>query len=78
MLYPKWASGQIRDAVYKDAKSSWNFYCKQAYGDAMMPDPDQMESVKNSWLRLIPNINAHSNFYSTIGEQEAIWNHNRV
>lgn len=76
LLYPKWAAGQIRDAVYYDAKRSWNYYCKQAYGDAMMPDPDQMESIKNSWLRLVPNIDAHSSFYSSMGEQEIVWNNN--
>jgi len=78
LLYPQWAAGQVRDAVYYDAKRSWNYYCKQAYGDAMMPDPDQMESVKNSWLRLIPNINQHSEFYSTVGEQEIMYNHNQI
>lgn len=78
LLYPKWAAGQIRDAVYYDARRSWNYYCKQAYGDAMMPDPDQMESVKNSWLRLIPNLDQHGEFYSTVGERELVWNHNRT
>jgi len=75
-LYPKWVGGQVRDAVYFEARRSWNYYCKQAYGNAMMPDADQMESVKNSWLRLVPNINQHSEFFSTLGEQETVWNHN--
>lgn len=77
LMYPKWVGGQVRDAVYYEARRSWNYYCKQAYGNAMMPDADQMESVKNSWLRLVPNINGHNNFFATIGEQEIIWNHNR-
>jgi len=78
LMYPKWASGQIRDAVYFEVKRSWNYYCKQAYGNSMMPDADMMESVKNSWLRLVPNINAHKNFYSTIGEQEVIYNSHNI
>jgi hypothetical protein len=78
ILYPKWATGQVRDAVYYDARRSWNYYCKQAYGNAMMPDSDQMESIKNTWLRLVPSINAHKSFYSTIGEQEVIWNSNSI
>jgi hypothetical protein len=77
LLYPQWKMGQVRDAVYYDARRSWNFYCKQAYGDAMMPDADQMESVKNAWLRLVPSINEHSTFFSTLGEQEIVWNHNK-
>ena len=78
ILYPKWVGGQVRDAVYYDARRSWNYYCKQAYGDAMMPDSDQMESVKNSWLRLVPNINQHGEFFSTVGEAEIIYNHNKM
>lgn len=72
LMYPKWMSGQIRDAVYYDARRSWNYYCKQAYGNALMPDPDQMESIKNSWLRLVPDIDAHDTFFSTLGERELI------
>jgi len=78
LMYPEWKLGRTRDAVYYDARRSWNFYCKQAYGDAMMPDADQMESIKNSWLRLVPNINEHDSFFSTLGEQEIIWNHHKA
>ena len=77
LMYPEWKLGRVRDAVYYDARRSWNFYCKQAYGDAMMPDADQMESIKNSWIRLVPNINEHDTFFSTLGEKEVVWNHNR-
>jgi len=76
LMYPKWVAGQIRDAVYYDAKSSWNYYRKQAYGNAMMPNGDQLETIKNVWIRLIPEINADKSFYSTIGEQEFIYNKN--
>lgn len=78
ILYPKWASGQIRDAVYYDARRNWNYYSKQAYGDAMMPDPDQMESIKNTWIRLVPNLKQHQEFYSTMGEEELLYNHNKI
>lgn len=78
VMYPKWALGQVRDAVYYDAKRQWNFYCKQAYGEAMMPNQDQMESIKNTWLRLVPEINQHSTFFNTLGQQEKVYNHNSV
>jgi hypothetical protein len=74
LTYPEWKAGRIRDAVYYDTKSSWNYYRKQAYANAMMPNPDQLESIKNTWIRLIPEINAHDTFYSTLGEQETIYN----
>ncbi len=74
LTYPEWKAGRIRDAVYYDAKSSWNYYRKQAYANAMMPNADQLESIKNTWIRLIPEINAHDTFYSTLGEQETVYN----
>lgn len=76
LMYPKWVAGQIRDAVYYDAKSSWNYYRKQAYGNAMMPNVDQLETIKNVWLRLVPEINASKAFFSGVGEQEFIYNKN--
>lgn len=77
ITYPQWKNGQVRDAVYYDAKSSWNYYRKQAYGNAMMPNGDQLESIKNTWIRLIPEINADKNFYSTSAHQEVAYNLNR-
>jgi len=76
LLYPQWKQGSIRDAVYYDARRSWNFYCKQAYGNALMPNKDQLESIKNTWLRLIPEINEHSTCFSTLGERQNIYNAN--
>lgn len=77
LLYPMWRDGRVRDAVYYDARSSWNYYSKQAYGNAMMPNLDQLESLKNSWLRLVPEIKEHDNFFSTLGQEQVIYNHNR-
>jgi hypothetical protein len=74
LTYPEWKLGKVRDAVYYDAKSSWNYYRKQAYGNAMMPDGDQLDSIKNVWIRLIPEINANKAFFSTVGQQELIYN----
>jgi hypothetical protein len=76
LLYPQWRDGRVRDVVYYDAKSSWNYYCKQAYGTAMMPNLDQLRSIKNSWLRLIPDIHEGDNFFATLGQQEIVYNHN--
>ena len=77
LYYPQWKEGRIRDEVYYDARRSWNYYCKQAYGNAMIPNGDQLESIKNSWLRLVPEINEHASFFSTLGEEQRIYNANR-
>ena len=74
LLYPMWVQGTIRDAIYYDARRSWNYYSKQAYGNAMMPNPDQMESIKNTWNRLIPELGDHNGFYSTTGQRQEIRN----
>lgn len=76
LTYPQWKNGTVRDAVYYDAKSSWNYYRKQAYGNAMMPDGDQLDTIKNVWLKLIPEINANRTFFSTVGQEELIYNKN--
>jgi hypothetical protein len=78
LLYPQWVSGQVRDAVYADAKRSWNFYCKQAYGNSMMPNgADQIESIKNTWHRLVEDFNEHDSFFSTMGQEQQIYNKNQ-
>jgi len=78
LLYPQWASGQVRDAVYADAKRSWNFYCKQAYGNSMMPNgAEQLEAIRNTWHRLVQEWGEHDTFFSTIGERQEIYNVNR-
>jgi hypothetical protein len=77
LTYPEWKSGRVRDAVYYDAKSSWNFYRKQAYATAMMPNVDQLESIKNAWLRLVPEIDEHNTFFSNLNNRQLILNQDR-
>ena len=76
LYYPQWVGGQIRDAVYYDARKSWNYFCKQAYGQALMPTTDQLESIKNSWVRLIPEIKEHTSGFSALGQEQRAYNHN--
>jgi hypothetical protein len=75
LLYPEWLGGRIRDVVYFDARHNWNFYCKQAYGKAMMPSGDKLEALKNQWLRLFPEINTFDTSHATIGDKQVIYNH---
>lgn len=78
LLYVDWKTGKVSRDIYYDAKSSWNFYCKQAYGNAMMPNQDQMESIKNTWHKIIPELGDHSNFFSTMGQRQVVYNQNNV
>jgi hypothetical protein len=76
LYYPQWVAGQIRDAVYYDARRSWNYYCKQAYGQGLMPNTDQLESIKNSWVRLVPEIKEHMSGFSALGQEQRKYNYN--
>jgi len=76
LLYPQWKQGSVRTEVYYDARRSWNYYCKQAYGNALMPNIDQLESIKNSWIRLVPELHEHATGFSTLGERQLIHNPN--
>lgn len=78
LMYPEWKEGRTRDAVYYDARSNWNYYCKQAYGNAMMPQgTDQMEALKNSWVRLVTEMQEHDTFFSTLSDRQFIYNKNK-
>jgi hypothetical protein len=69
-----WRQGRLRDVVYYDSQSNWNYYCKQAYGKAMMPSVDKMESLKNKWLQFYPEINDFDYNFSTTGNKQLIYN----
>lgn len=76
LMYPRKLRGDIQQRDYYDIRNSWNFYCKQAYGEAMMPSIDDMESISNIWHKLYPEINDHSTFFSTSGDEQDIYNQN--
>lgn len=75
--YPKYLKGEINQTQYYDMRRSWNVYRKQAYGEAMMPGVDDLESIKNVWNKLYPEIDDHSVFFSTTGDEQHVYNQNR-
>lgn len=77
MLYPKLLRGEIHRQDYYDIRNSWNFYRKQAYAEAMMPNEDGLESIKNTWNKIVPEFRDHNTFYSHTGERQVIYNANR-
>ena len=76
LMYPQWKQGSVRDAVYYDARRSWNYYCKQAYGNALAPNKDQLESIKNTWNRLVPELKEWNSGFSAAGQRQIIYNAN--
>ncbi len=77
LFFIEWTKGDknFRE-LYMTAKSSWNFYRKQAYAESMLPDQGDIESIKNIWHTLIPEVNEHDTFYSTTGDRQIVYNSN--
>lgn len=74
MLYAEYFKGQADINMYNDAKMAWNFYRNQAYGEAMMPDQNDMLNISNTWHTLVPEIESDKTFLSTLGDQQVIYN----
>lgn len=74
LKYPHYLNKQIDREAYYDIKRSWNFYRKQAYAEAIMPTSGDMISIKNNWLKLVPEINEEDTFYSGVGVRQNIYN----
>lgn len=78
ILYAKWIKGQLSNEIYYSIKRSWNFYRKQAYAEAMLPGPDEIESIKNDWHKLYTEFDDHDTFFATTGDEQIIYNQNRL
>lgn len=74
LKYPEYLNGRMHRDIYHEIKRSWNFYRKQAFAEAMMPTEGDMISIKNQWLKLMPDINAEQTFNSSTGDIEKIYN----
>lgn len=76
LMYPKKLKGEISQSDYYDIRNSYNFYRKQAYAEAMMPTVDDLETINNLWTKLYPEVNDHSTFFSTTGDEQNVYNQN--
>jgi hypothetical protein len=74
LYYPKYLNGSMNMGVYQDMQGQWAWARNNAYAAAMMPGVDDLEAIKNNWVRLFPEINAHSEFFETLGDQQLILN----
>jgi len=73
LKYPEYMAGRMNREIYYDMRRSWNFYCKQAYAESMMPSADEMESIKNSWNTIMPNMSSHNSYYSDLSDKQIIY-----
>lgn len=76
-MYAKKIKGEIDSRTYYDTANSWNFYRKQAYAEALLPGSvDDMETLKNVWNKLYPEMDDQSVFMDTTGDEQNIYNQN--
>ena len=61
---------RITGEIYAESKSDWQWYCGQARGAANMPNLAYAEAIKNQWVKLRPNQNSASSFYSDLSTRE--------
>jgi hypothetical protein len=54
------------------ADQKWGHYCVAAGNDMMFPSIDKMESMKNMFVRLVPNMNAHADFFDGMENQQRL------
>lgn len=62
--YAMWRRGEVRDGVYQDTETRWNWHCQQAANKAMIPDLGHLENIKRSFLSLRPRVDQFKNFYN--------------
>ena len=72
LKYPEYLNGRLNREIYYDIQRSWNFYCKQAYGESLMPNNDEMEAISNEWNKLIPELNSSEDFYNSVGSRQTL------
>lgn len=57
---------------YPMADGQWKYYCTQARNSANYPDIDRMESFMNQWVRLIPNMSNHDDYFNDLNTREQL------
>lgn len=77
LSYPKYMKGQMAQNIYYDMRNSWNFYRKSAYAEAMLPGPDEIESIKNDWHKLYVEFDDHDTFFENTGDEQILYNQNK-
>lgn len=75
MGYKLYLQSKIDRHRYELLQQERAFYMASARTMALTPNRDQMESIKNLWVRLLPNNTAHSTGMSNTGQMERFKNH---
>jgi hypothetical protein len=74
LFYPQYISGKLNSNVYQDMQYEWAWARQAAYAAAMMPGVDDLEAIRNNWVRLFPEVDAHKNMFETLNDKQLIFN----
>jgi hypothetical protein len=72
LRYADFVMEKINPNTWDRIVNDWHWYCAQARGKANMPNADKMESIKNSWNRLKPEMNQHRSHFANLSNRERI------
>ena len=70
LRYIDWSkdpSNTGKRALFEYDESEYMWYVGKALSKSKIPHPEEMESLKNQILTMIPNVNSHDTFYKTLG-----------
>lgn len=76
LAFIKWSTGKMPGAVYQKLEQDRDWYIGAAQTAGLMPGLDQMEGIKNNFLRMIKKINQHADGFASSVEQEQRIIHN--
>lgn len=68
--YKLWRKGLIVDKILNDSEQEWSFYSQSSAVQMSLLSVDEMESIKNMWLRSIPRIDEHASSFQGLNIQE--------
>jgi len=63
-------------SIYNDSAQERDWAVSSARTKGRIPTVDELESIKNMWVRSIPKINEHATGFKTLGAQEVRYNQN--
>jgi hypothetical protein len=74
LKYSEYISGTYNPNQYRMLVQEWNHFCGQARGVANMPSLDEMESIKNQWIRLVPEMSRNQGLFNGLNSGERVAN----
>lgn len=74
ILYIKYIKGEVNRQLWIDAKTSWNYYRRQAYAESLLPNQDELSNIKYTWNTLVPEMDEDLTYFSTTGDRQEIYN----